>query len=420
MDNWDNHVAHPESVFFNLIVPTRNRADTLYFCIKSLLSQNYPNFRITVSDNCSTDNTKEIILGFNDSRVRYVSTNQPLSMRENWEFALNQIDDGWVGFIGDDDGLMPDALERVAEVIGKTKVSAVTSSWCRYTWPGGGLLHAEKLILPVTRGVEVRKSDTWRRRVMSGVWRYIELPYIYTGAVVDYRVIKKALNEKSYFFNSMNPDIYSAIAISLLVDEYAFIREPIALRGTSFHSTGASTFKGSGNDAPKQDFMAQNVRALHPLLQDDNFPISTHFFVYECYLQAAFLGGASEAQAATADLGRQLRIVAALSQGTGRRHVKNYCNRIFERSGGKSRGIWQSLWALIVKPLYFLNEFRRVLDSALVDTAPLGVNDVYAASVLARDIQETERNRRFRRVRRIWSTARIYLRPRKGVSSHAG
>ena len=274
--------------------------------------------------------------------------------------------------------------------------------------------------MPISQGFVIRKSELWRKRVLSGAWRYIELPYIYTGAFVEYRVIKEALAKNNKFFNSAIPDVYSGFAISFLLDEYAYIKEPIAVRGASIHSTGASSFNGSFNDAPRQDFMAQNADTMHPVLRDEKMPISERLFVYEAYLQAAFLGGASEPRMATADLGRQLRIVAALSHGKGRQHVKNYCNRIFKRSGGKSRVVWPRVWALIVKPLYFLNELRRILDSALIDTAALGVNDVYAAGVLARDIQWTERTRRFRRVRRICSTARIYLRPRKSFSGHAG
>ena len=405
--------------YFNIIVPTRNRADTLYFCLQSLLSQSYPGLSITVSDNYSSDATRQVVEGFSDPRLQYVTTGRPVTMRENWEFALSHVHSGWVGIVGDDDGLIPGALERVAEVINETGLSAVTSSWCRYTWPGP-LVHANKLVLPMPRGFEVRRSKPWRKRVLSGGWRYIELPYIYTGGFLEYRVIKEALAKKSNFFNSIIPDVYSAFAISFLLDEYAYLKEPVAVRGTSNHSTGASSFNGSFNDAPGQDFMTQNADAFHPVLRDEKLPVSERLFVYEAYLQAAFLGGASEAQAATADLGRQLRIVAALSQRAGRRDVKSYCKRILKRSGAKSGPILARLWALIVRPLYFLNEIRRVLDSALVDTAPLGVNDVYAAALLARDIQETERSRRFRRVRRIWSTARIYRRPRKSVSGHAG
>ena len=407
MDNLDNHVAKLDPIFFNLIVPTRNRADTLYFCLKSLLSQNYPDFCITVSDNFSTDNTRGVIHDFNDGRLRYVSTDRPLSMRENWDFALTHVDSGWVSFIGDDDGLMPNALERVAEVINHTSVSAVTSSWSRYTWPGKGLPHPSTLILPLTYGVEIRNSALWRQKVIGGMARYFELPYIYTGGFVDYSVIRKALARKPTFFNSINPDIYSAIATSLLVDEYAYIKDPVALRGTSLHSTGASSKKTSPNSVPMQEFMAQNKGELHPILEDDNFPISNHFFTYECYLQASFLASAKTALSLTSDIRRQLRIVTALSNKKDRNFVKSYCKRILARTRQSEPRSWVEYFvALFVKPRFLLAELKREINTIMIDTSSAGVKDVYAAGVFARDIYWQERRKAFRKVRRILAITR--------------
>lgn len=404
-------MSTPAPPFFNILVPTKNRADTLRFCLRSLLAQQYSNLAIIVSDNCSADGTRKVVEEFSDPRLRHVDTGKPLSMRENWEFALKHVESGWVSFLGDDDGLAPNALERVADVIRATGVSAVTSAWCRYTWPGD-LAHANKLVLPLGHGTEIRQSKAWRRRVLSGAWRYIELPYVYTGGFVEYRILQKALAQKNTFFNSINPDIYSAMAISFLVDEYAYLKDSIAVRGTSAHSTGASSFNGSANNAPKQAFLSENARAMHPLLQAGEFPMSAHLFVYEAYLQASFLGDESTRRESVADLDRQLRIVEALAGRKDRPDVKRYTARIRAKAGPSPQARTSRLWPLVVRPLYFLVELKRVLGSALIDTASLGVRDVYAAGLLVRDIEDKERARPFRRIRRIWSTAQVYLRRR--------
>ncbi len=46
---------------FNIIMPTYNDSDSIEETIKSLISQNYKNWRLLISDDGSTDNTKEII-----------------------------------------------------------------------------------------------------------------------------------------------------------------------------------------------------------------------------------------------------------------------------------------------------------------------------------------------------------------------
>lgn len=46
---------------FNIIMPTYNDSDSIEETIKSLISQNYKNWRLLISDDGSTDNTKVII-----------------------------------------------------------------------------------------------------------------------------------------------------------------------------------------------------------------------------------------------------------------------------------------------------------------------------------------------------------------------
>ena len=55
----------------SVLMLTYNRAHMIGKAIKSLLEQTYPNLQIIIVDDGSTDNTKEIITQFNDSRIDY-------------------------------------------------------------------------------------------------------------------------------------------------------------------------------------------------------------------------------------------------------------------------------------------------------------------------------------------------------------
>ena len=100
----DNH--------FTIIVPTRERTDTLRYTIQTILNQTYKNYTVLISDNFSQDGTRDIIDSFTDERIKYINTGKRVSMSHNWEFALAHVERGWVTILGDDDGLLPNSLMK--------------------------------------------------------------------------------------------------------------------------------------------------------------------------------------------------------------------------------------------------------------------------------------------------------------------
>ena len=56
----------------SVIIPTYNRAYCINKSIQSVLDQTYKNIELLVIDDCSDDNTEEVIKQFNDNRIRYI------------------------------------------------------------------------------------------------------------------------------------------------------------------------------------------------------------------------------------------------------------------------------------------------------------------------------------------------------------
>ena len=56
----------------SVIIPTYNRAHLIGKAINSVISQTYQDYEIIVVDDASTDNTKEVVKGFNNSKIRYI------------------------------------------------------------------------------------------------------------------------------------------------------------------------------------------------------------------------------------------------------------------------------------------------------------------------------------------------------------
>jgi glycosyltransferase involved in cell wall biosynthesis len=100
-----------------VFVPTYNRARWLPEAISSALRQTYESFVVVVSDNCSTDETADVVARFDDPRVTYVRQDEHVGLNEHFNrcYALAQTE--YMFLIPDDDVMQPDALARTVAVL---------------------------------------------------------------------------------------------------------------------------------------------------------------------------------------------------------------------------------------------------------------------------------------------------------------
>ena len=275
-----------------VVIPTRERLATLRYSIKTVLCQSYEYLQIVVSDNYSNDGTEDFVRGLCDSRVQYVNPGRRLSMSEHWEYALSHVPDGWVIFLGDDDGVLPEAITKLATIIQSTDCEAITFRTCGYIWPYEG--YAGQLRVPLSRGREIRDSSKWLKRVMNLDDAYYNLPAIYVWGMVNMALINRARRQDQRFFNSCVPDVYACIALARSTPKYLYLKEPFTIVGTSKFSIGAQWIRrGNLPEIGKElDFASEGKIPFHPdvpLRPDGGLPLSLQALVFEAYLQSSFL-----------------------------------------------------------------------------------------------------------------------------------
>ena len=98
-------------------IPTYNRAALLAQTIKSVLHQSYQDYEIIVSDDCSSDNTADVVRSFGDARIRYHRTRDRLRVPGNWNECVRLAQGEFFALLPDDDVYCPEFLETMVAAL---------------------------------------------------------------------------------------------------------------------------------------------------------------------------------------------------------------------------------------------------------------------------------------------------------------
>ncbi|MEN9572879.1 MAG: hypothetical protein RL514_734 [Verrucomicrobiota bacterium] len=120
------------SPFFTLCIPTYNRAAHLQRAIRTLLDQSHVDFELIVGDNCSTDQTREVVAQFRDSRLKYLRHPQNIGALPNFKFLADQAKGEFLIIHQDDDLLHRDFLRNCFETVSANQeVVLYATPWWR-------------------------------------------------------------------------------------------------------------------------------------------------------------------------------------------------------------------------------------------------------------------------------------------------
>lgn len=112
------------SPLVSVVIPTYNRAKDLERAIGSVLAQSWPHWEMVVVDNNSTDNTAEVVAGFNDARIQLVPVRNNGIIAASRNRGVELAQGKYIAFLDADDWWRPEkldasvrALEHGADVV---------------------------------------------------------------------------------------------------------------------------------------------------------------------------------------------------------------------------------------------------------------------------------------------------------------
>lgn len=96
----------------SIIMPSFNTACYIKDTIQSVLDQSYQNWELIIVDDCSSDNTEDILSEIKDERIRYLKNKKNKGAAFSRNKALREAKGQWIAFLDSDDLWMPDKLKK--------------------------------------------------------------------------------------------------------------------------------------------------------------------------------------------------------------------------------------------------------------------------------------------------------------------
>ena len=110
----------------DILLATYNGEKYLKEQIDSILNQTYKNIKLIISDDCSTDGTRQILKQYEeDTRVKVIYQEKNLGYIKNFEFLLKQVENEIYMLSDQDDIWLPKKVEKSYETLKKEDADLV-------------------------------------------------------------------------------------------------------------------------------------------------------------------------------------------------------------------------------------------------------------------------------------------------------
>jgi glycosyltransferase involved in cell wall biosynthesis/SAM-dependent methyltransferase len=156
----------------SVCIPTYNYANFIPYAIESVLRQSFEDFEVIVQDDCSSDNTEEVVAGFlSDPRVKFSRNERNLGLAANWNLCLRKSRGQYIKYVFADDFLTSkDTLSEMVRLLDSDNGVSLVASAREIVDSKSTVLHVESsfhqdLLAP---GTKIIRKCLYERRNLIG------------------------------------------------------------------------------------------------------------------------------------------------------------------------------------------------------------------------------------------------------------
>jgi len=251
----------------SICIPTYNGSKYLDACLQSVFAQTFTDFEIIVCDDCSSDNTIEIVKAFQekDNRIKLSVNEKNLGLVGNWNRCLEIAQGEWIKFVFQDDLISANCLEQMLSVA--TNETQLVLSEREFIFEEDVIDDIKKTYREVGRLYELAEVDKVRhfskRETCDLINTYIPANFLGEPTSVLFR--KSVINEVGVFNSEVNQHCDLEYWIRI-ISAHGFVY--ISDKLVSFRVHNSSTTQKNNSQKYFSSFYADRIIVVYLLLFD--------------------------------------------------------------------------------------------------------------------------------------------------------
>lgn len=134
--------------------------------MQSVINQNFSDFNLIIVDDCSTDNTRDVILEFDDPRIKFYVNDSNIGLVRNWNRCLELAKGEVIWILHDDDIMGINALSSAARIFDSYEIGMLFGN--------AGTFSDEKSLKSISTQKKESKVNVWKsgKEAIEAIIRY--------------------------------------------------------------------------------------------------------------------------------------------------------------------------------------------------------------------------------------------------------
>ena len=180
-----------------ILLPVYNGQQYLNQCIDSILCQAYDDYELLIIDDCSIDNSKDIINNYNDNRITFIENEHNIGLTSTLNKGIQQAKGNYIGRIDQDDLSMENRIIEQMNYLSNNPDVKLIGSWC-------------EIIDENDNKIKSIKNPINRKKILEAFVSYN--PFLHSSVIFEKTTVSKLGGYSSSFVHAQDFDLWYKIS----------------------------------------------------------------------------------------------------------------------------------------------------------------------------------------------------------------